>query len=154
MIHNDVLRSLRYTLNVNESKLVEMAALGGLEVPESQVQAYLLRDEDPGYVACDDRFMAHFLNGLIVAKRGAREGQPSAPIVTPVTNNMVLKKIRVAFELQDEDLVRLIEKAGLKVTKSELSALFRSEEHKNYRPCGDQFLRNIIKGLVPGPPGR
>ena len=63
-------------------------------------------------------------------------------------NNIVLKKIRVAFQLKDTDLIILIEKSGLlKISKTELSAFFRKPDHRNYRECGDQYLRNVLKGL-------
>jgi uncharacterized protein YehS (DUF1456 family) len=65
-----------------------------------------------------------------------------------VTNNVVLKKLRVAFELKDVDMHRAFDDAGFPVTKPELSALFRQADHKNYRPCGDQMLRNFLKGLT------
>ena len=65
-----------------------------------------------------------------------------------ITNNLVLKKLRVAFELRDEDMHRAFDDAGLPVSKPELSALFRQPEHRNYRACGDQMLRNFLKGLT------
>ena len=93
--------------------------------------------------------MAHFLDGMILFKRGPKEGAEapsSLPIQTPVTNNLVLKKLRVAFQLKDTDIIALIEKSGsLKVTRSEIGAFFRNRDHRNYRECGDQFLRNIFQ---------
>jgi uncharacterized protein YehS (DUF1456 family) len=58
-----------------------------------------------------------------------------------------LKRLRVAFELTEGDIIELIEKSGLRISKSELSAFFRRPDHRNYRPCGDQYVRNLIKGL-------
>ena len=75
------------------------------------------------------------------------DSRPPQRIEVPVTNNVVLKKVRVAFELKDDDIVALIEKSGLKVSKGELSAFCRRPDHRNYRDCGDQFLRNLLKGL-------
>ncbi len=147
MIHNDVLRSLRYTLNVSDAKMVEIAALGGATVTESEMKSYLLREEEPGFLNCSDEIMARFLNGLVIFKRGVDPSRPAQALVTPVTNNIVLKKIRAAFELKEEGLRAIIEKSGLKLSKTELNALFRSVEHRNYRECGDQFLRNFLKGL-------
>ena len=65
-----------------------------------------------------------------------------------VNNNVVLKKLRVAFELKDVDMHQVFESAGFPVTKPELSALFRQPGHKNFRQCGDQLLRNFLKGLT------
>ena len=58
--------------------------------------------------------MAHFLNGLVIYKRGKDEGRPPQPVEVPVTNNTVLKKIRVAFELKDDDIIALLQKNGLR----------------------------------------
>jgi uncharacterized protein YehS (DUF1456 family) len=61
---------------------------------------------------------------------------------------MVLKKMRVAFKLQEDDMHDIIEAAGFSMSKHEMSALFRSEESSNYRECGDQVLRYFLKGLT------
>jgi uncharacterized protein YehS (DUF1456 family) len=91
--------------------------------------------------------MARFLNGLVIYKRGRDEGRAPQPLEVPVTNNVVLKRLRVAFELKEDDLITLIEQSGLRVSKAELSAFFRRRDHRNYRECGDQFLRYLLKGL-------
>jgi uncharacterized protein YehS (DUF1456 family) len=65
-----------------------------------------------------------------------------------LTNNDILKKIRVALELKDEDIIHILKLSEFNVTKSELSALFRKEDHPNYMPCGDQLLRNFLNGLI------
>jgi uncharacterized protein YehS (DUF1456 family) len=145
--HNDVLRSLRYLLNVSDAKLGDIIRLGGGEVSPQDLAAFLKRDDELGYRACGDDLMARCLNGLVIYKRGRDEGRPPQPVEVPVTNNAVLKRLRVAFELKDSDIVSLIEKSGLRVSKGELSAFFRRPDHRNYRDCGDQFLRYLIKGL-------
>ena len=61
---------------------------------------------------------------------------------------MVLKKLRVAFELKDVDMHATFADAGFPVSKPELSALFRQRDHRNFRLCGDQMLRNFLKGLT------
>jgi uncharacterized protein YehS (DUF1456 family) len=148
MTNNTILRGIRYILNVRDSKLVEIAALGDCQVTEAEIVSYLTKEEEPGYVECPHEVLARFLNGLVTFKRGKDDSRPAQPVEVPVTNNTVLKKIRVAFELKDTDIIRLIEKSGiLKVSKAELSAFFRNRDHRNYRECGDQFLRNLLKAL-------
>jgi len=65
-----------------------------------------------------------------------------------LTNNDILKKLRVALELKDDDIVHILKLAEFDVTKSELAALFRKPDHPNYKECGDQLLRNFLNGLV------
>ena len=149
MINNDVLRSIRYMLDLGDQKVVEIIQLAdpGFAIGKEDVQAFLKRDDDPGHVACSDRVLAHFLDGLIVHYRGRTEGPPR-PVEKRIDNNVVLKKLRVAFELKDVDLHQAFADAGFPVSKPELSALFRQPGHKNFRPCGDQMLRNFLKGLT------
>jgi uncharacterized protein YehS (DUF1456 family) len=150
MISNDVLRSIRYMLDLSDIKVVEITHLANAELTldKAQVQAFLKKDDEEGYVECSDLVLAYFLNGLVVHYRGRDESQPPRAIEKRVTNNVVLKKLRVAFELQDIDMHQIFEDAGFPVTKPELSALFRQPSHKNFRLCGDQMLRNFLKGLT------
>ena len=150
MINNDVLRSIRYMLDLGDGKVVEIIRLAdpGFAIDKEDVQAFLKRDDDPGHVACSDRVLAHFLDGLIVHYRGRKEGEAPRPVDKRIDNNLVLKKLRVAFELKDVDMHQAFANAGFPVSKPELSALFRQLGHKNYRPCGDQMLRNFLKGLT------
>ncbi|MCB0451151.1 MAG: DUF1456 family protein [Confluentibacter sp.] len=65
-----------------------------------------------------------------------------------MTNNDILKKLRVALKLRDDDIVKILDLVDFRVSKSELGAFFRSEDHPKYMPCGDQILRNFLNGLV------
>jgi uncharacterized protein YehS (DUF1456 family) len=65
-----------------------------------------------------------------------------------MTNNDILKKLRVALKLTNKDIAHICGLAGFRVSESELGALFRSEDHPKYKNCGDQFLRNFLNGLV------
>lgn len=148
MTNNDVLRSVRYMLNVYDETLVSIVGLGGGEVSLEDMRSFLEREDAPGYRLCPDRTMRAFLDGLIVFRRGPRESGAPRPAPAPVDNNLVLKKLRVAFELREEDLVEIMGAAGFAVSRPELGALFRSHDHRNFRPCGDQFLRNFLKSLT------
>lgn len=148
MLNNDVLRSLRYTLDVNDAQMAEIIRLSGKEVELEALDALLKKEDEEGFVACDDELMAHFLDGLVYFKRGKDDSRPAQPFELPVTNNMVLKKLRVAFELKEDDMHAIMQSVDCPVSKPEMSALFRKFGHSNYRTCGDQFLRNFLKGLT------
>lgn len=150
MINNDVLRSIRYMLDLSDGKVVEITRLADPAFPleKTDVQAFLLREDEPGFAPCNDRVLAHFLDGLVVHRRGRDESLPPRPVEKRVTNNVVLKKLRVAFELKDVDMHEVFAAAGFPIGKPELTALFRQPGHKNYRACGDQLLRNFLKGLT------
>lgn len=65
-----------------------------------------------------------------------------------MSNNDILKKLRVALHFRDEDIIQVLKLVDFEVTKSELSAIFRKDDHPNYKPCGDQLLRNFLNGLI------
>ena len=149
MTNNDVLRSLRYILNVRDEKALEILQLGGGSASLVDFAAYLKNEDEAGYAPCPSEVLSRFLNGLVQFKRGVDPTRPALPVERVITNNLVMKRLRIAFELKDTDLIALIEKQGtLRVSKSELGAFFRAPDHRNYRDCGDQYLRNLLKGLA------
>lgn len=150
MTNNDLLRRLRYALKLNGESIAGICALGGSDIGPFDVLKLLKKEEETGFVVCDDRVMAAFLDGLIISRRGARD-RKSDVLTTPpavLDNNLVLRKIRIALELNEEAMLAILVKAGIHLSKSELSAMFRAQGHRNYKPCGDQFLRNFIRGLT------
>lgn len=148
MLNNDVLRSLRYTLDVSDAQIAEIIRLGGGAASPDEVEAVLKKDDEPGFVECADELLAYFLDGLVTFKRGKDDSRPAQPFELPITNNLVLKKLRVAFELKEDDMHAIMHSVDCPVSKPEMSALFRKFGHSNYRTCGDQFLRNFLKGLT------
>lgn len=118
----------------------------GLTVDREKISQWLKKDEDADYVDCEDVELAAFLNGFIVFKRGAKEGA-TVENEKKLTNNIVFRKLKIALNLQSEALLALFERVELPISKHELSAFFRKPDHKNYRLCKDQILRNFLQGL-------
>jgi uncharacterized protein YehS (DUF1456 family) len=149
LTNNDLLIRIRYALNITDLKVLELFRLAGYPMERPELDSYFRREEEAGYVECPDTILALFLDGLITSRRGKKEG-PEAPVVikTRLSNNDILKRLRIALELKDEDMAAILGLAGVEVTTSELGALFRKPGHHNYRPCGDQFLRNFLAGLT------
>lgn len=150
MTNNDVLRGVRYALALSAAAMAEIFTVSGHPVAKDAILNLLKKEEEEGFIVCTDALMEDFLGGLIVHKRGRQEGTPTHPsqAVGPLTNNSILKKLRIALKLQEDDMLAILQQAGNPVTKPELSALFRKAGHKNYKECGDQFLRNFLKGLA------
>lgn len=150
MNNNDILRGLRYAMDSSDVSVIRMIAEGGETISRDELAAILKKEEDAGFLACSQAVLEAFLDGLITEKRGKMEPRPDQPTPEPsrFSNNGVLKKIRIAFELKEDDILAIMDLAGFRVSRPEISALFRKEGHKNYRPCGDQLLRNFLKGLA------
>jgi uncharacterized protein YehS (DUF1456 family) len=146
MNNNDVLRRIRYTFNFDDTKMIAIFGLGGLEVTRAEISNWLKKDDDPDYSNCEDAQLAAFLNGLIVEKRGKKDGPQPAPEKV-LNNNIILRKLKIALNLQADDVQALIRQADFSLSKHELSAFFRKPEHKHYRECKDQVLRYFLKGV-------
>jgi len=144
--NNDILRRIRYTFDYHESKIVSIFALADYKVSQEQVSNWLKKEEDPAYQSCNDSQMAIFLNGLINHKRGKKEGPQPDPEKN-LTNNIILRKLKIALDLKDDDILKMMGLADVHISKHELSAFFRRAGHKHYRECKDQILRNFLKGM-------
>jgi len=144
--NNDILRRLRYTFDFNDSKMIILFGLANLEVTRGQVSDWLKREDDPAYKICTDTQLAIFLNGLINDKRGKKEGPQPKP-EKRLTNNIIFRKLKIALDLKADDVLEIMELANLRMSKHELSAFFRKPDHRHYRDCKDQILRNFLKGV-------
>ncbi len=150
MLNNDILRRFRYALDLSDVKMMKAFKLSGYEIDKESLLSFLKKEDEEGYAPCNDRIMSLFLDGFITLKRGAKEEQSGEgkKAEKRLTNNIILKKMRIALSMNSEDVLEILKLAGVSVSKSELSALFRREGHKHYKECGDQFLRNFLKGLT------
>lgn len=146
MDNNDILGRLRYTFDFNDDKMMKMFAHAGKEVTRAEVSAWLKKEGDEGHLPIRDINLSYFLNGLIIEKRGKREG-PLPKAEKSLTNNLILKKLKIALNFRDDDILGIFKLADLNISKHELSAIFRKPGQRQYRPCKDQFLRNFLMGL-------
>ena len=132
MTNNDMLRRLRFAFDLGDDAMIDLFALGGLTASRAEVSDWLKRDEDPAFQPCEDKALASFLNGFIVRRRGRREGAP--PVVdTHLTNNAVLVKLKIALDLQADEVLEMICSGETQISRHKLSAFFRKPEHKHYR---------------------
>lgn len=170
MDNNDILIRLRYALDIKNSDMVEIFKLGGVELTKEEVLKILIKsnesdmeeeeyDRDTGEnedrINCDNHMLEAFLNGLIIFKRGKQDqktdqsNRPAQPLKSNENvNNILLKRVKIALALTSEDMLDILEAAGVNITKGELGAVLRKEGHRNYKVCGDRYARNFLKGLA------
>jgi len=146
MQNNDVMRRIRFIFDFSDSKMIELFALADEKVTRAQISDWLKKDDNPDFVELKDVELAIFLNGFINDKRGKKEGPQPEP-ETRLNNNIILRKLKIALNLKDEDILEILMLESIRISKHELSAFFRKPGQKQYRPCKDQFLRNILKGM-------
>lgn len=146
MINNDILRRIRYTFDFNDDKMIDIFAQADCKVTREEISDWLKKEEDENFVKCTDTTLATFLNGLINNWRGKREGPQPVP-EKRLTNNIILRKLKIALDLKDDDVLAIMARAEFEMSKHELSALFRKPGHKHYRECKDQILRRFLHGM-------
>ncbi len=146
MTNSDILRRLRFVFNFNDDMMMKLFEFGGKEVSRVEVSNWLKKDDDEDFVGIYDKDLATFLNGLIIDRRGKREGPQPKPEKT-LNNNIILRKLKIALAFKDEHIVDTLAKANIRASKHEINAFFRKETQSQYRKCKDQFLRNFIYGL-------
>ena len=146
MSNNDIIRRIRYTFDLSDSKMIEIFSLADYPVTRAQISDWLKKDDDPAFQELLDFQMATFLNGFIIEKRGKKEGVQPIPEYK-LNNNIVFRKLKIALNLKDEDILEIFKLVDLRISKHELSAFFRNPNQSQYRPCKDQFLRNFLQGM-------
>ncbi|MDF2158419.1 DUF1456 family protein [Algoriphagus sp. CAU 1675] len=146
MSNNDILRTLRYTFDFNDFEMIDIFGLGGLEVTRPEVSDWLKKEEDPEFKPIYDKQLAVFLNGLIILKRGKKDDQIPQPEKS-LNNNLILRKLKIALNLKEEDMLAIFANRNFRISRHELSAFFRKPSQPQYRECKDQILRNFLQGL-------
>ena len=150
MIHNDVLRRLRYALAINDTAAISIFKLVNYDMEIDYLHAVMKREGEEGYLPCRDKIIALFLDGLIIKNRGRQEGQMPQELGPKerLSNNEVLRKIRIAMSYKDDDMIAVLKLADFRISKGELSAFFRKTDHRNFKTAGDQVVRNLLQGMV------
>jgi len=146
MTKNDILRRIRYVFDFSDFEMITLFKLANYDVGRPEVSSWLKKDDDPLLIEITDKELAIFLNGLIIEKRGKREGPLPEP-EDPLSNNMILRKLKIALDLKTDDILDLFALVDKRLSKPELSAFFRNPDHKSYRPFMDQYLRSFLNAL-------
>ena len=147
MHNNEAFRRIRYALELDDPTTVAIFAAGNYECNQSDVDKFSKKESDPTDVeVLPDVPFSHFLNGLIVYRRGGTP--PEVKADETMNNNKAIKKLRIALELYEDEMLAIFDHAGIKLSGHKLSALFRTEGHKHYRECNDHTLRQFLRGLA------
>ena len=150
---NSILRRLRFALSLDDGATINIFKLVDYKMEQEYLHGMMKKEEEQGFVPCRDKILALFLDGLIIKRRGKQDNPNAKPVKVlsgkdKLSNNDVLRKIRIAMSYREEDMMEILRLAQFNVGKSELSALFRNTDHRSYRPCQDQLLRNFLQGMV------
>ena len=147
MTHNDILRRLRYAFDINDVQVAKIFAHVGDDPGPAQVRSWLRREDHDDFAVLPEPMLCRFLDGLIIEKRGPRPDGTVPEPLEHLSNNEILKKLRIALALRDEDVIAVFKSAEFVVTKAELGSFYRKEGHRNFRKCPEQVLRKFLLGL-------
>ncbi len=146
MDNNDILRRIRYTFDFKDEQMIEIFGLADKTVNRSMVSDWLKREDEETYEELEDLELAIFLNGFIALRRGKREGPSPAPEKI-LSNNAILRKLKIALELKTEDIQDIFTGIDKKISVHEISAFLRNPKQSQFRHCNDQYLRNFMTGI-------
>ena len=144
---NDILFKIKTALSLDNETMIEAYALVGHEMSQERLTSILKRHQDRGYEEATYEELGLFLDGLVVLKRGESSTPKDEDEVVELTNNLILKKLRVALELKEPQLLILFGLAEVTITKRQIGSLFRKEGGKNFKPCSDELLLSFLEGL-------
>jgi uncharacterized protein YehS (DUF1456 family) len=168
MENHDILKRLRYALDIKDIDMVEIFKLGGVTITKEKIQEMLLSSNSNSKMApvvkeasldaeklCSNHMFESFLNGFITHKRGKKEEKPGesdkqAYMITSDkdVNNVVLKKLKIALSLTSDDMLAIFKEGGLELSNSELSAALRRQGQRNYKISGDRYVKSFLNGLT------
>ena len=146
MTNNSIFRRIRFIYDFSDQQMIDIFALTDVMVTRSDVSDWLKKEDHEEYLDINDEMLSIFLNGFIILKRGRKDG----PLPVPekrLTNNLIFRKMRIALNLIDEDIIQILALAEMKMSKHELSAFFRSPTQRQYVECNNQVIRNFFQGL-------
>ncbi len=145
MTNNEIIKRLRFILDVEAAAIAECFKFADVTLSDTELENLLAPESDEIFQACSDELFTRFLDGLITWRRGPAKGGPRNPVA--LTNNVILKKVRIALELEARDLDNAFMLADCELSAHEISALFRKPGTKHFSECSDEILERFFSGL-------
>jgi len=144
---NEVLYRIKKALSLSIDEIVEAYRLEDYEMKKEHLESLLKRRQDKGFMLCSYEELGVFLDGLVTLKRGPSPSKKNTQEDIELTNNLILKKLRVALEFKESETEIIFGLADMELSKQQLSSLFRKEGHKNFKACSDEVLMAFLEGL-------
>ncbi len=147
MITNNIIFKIKTALKLSNSDILKAYELTEFTMSESELDSILKKEQDEGFKPCAYEELGAFLDGLVILKRGPSPKKQDASKVVELTNNLILKKLRIALELKEADTEIIFSLGEAELSKQQLSSLFRKDSHKNFKLCSDELLIAFLDGL-------
>ena len=147
MSPSDILHRIRTALRLSPEEMSRIFALEDLVRTPEEIEAITARPGTPKARPCTYEELGIFLDGLIRYKRGSVTNPPPPDAEIVLDNNLILKKLRIALQLKDPEILIIFGLADRELSISRIKDLFRNPAHPKYRPCSDAVLNDFLIGL-------
>jgi len=144
---NEILYRIQQALNLTTEEILEAYKLEAYPMEASHLESLLKRRQDQGFMLCSYEELGVFLDGLVTLKRGPSPKKANNDEIIELTNNLILKKLRIALELKEAETEIIFGLADVELSKQQLASLFRKEGHKNFKVCSNELLMAFLEGL-------
>jgi len=144
---NDILYKIKKTLNLTQKEMMEAYKLAEYTMDATYLDSLLKRRQDEGSKLCSYEELGVFLDGFVILKRGPSPKKANDNQVVELTNNLILKKLRIALELKEAETEIIFSLGEAELSKQQLASLFRKEGHKNFKECSDELLMAFLDGM-------
>ena len=144
---NEILYRIKKALNLTSKEMLETYKLETYKMEEKHLDGLLARRQNKDFILCSYEELGIFLDGLVTLKRGPSPKKSNNDEVIALTNNLILKKLRIALELKEAETEIIFGLADIELSKQQLASLFRKEGHKNFKECSDALLLAFLEGL-------
>ena len=144
---NDILYKIQKALKLSSDDILKAYELAEYKMESEYLDNLLKKRQDKGYKICSFEELGIFLDGLVTFKRGPSPTKANADEIVELTNNLILKKLRIALELKEPETEIIFSLGEATLSKQQLASLFRKEGHKNFKECSDELLQSFLDGL-------
>ena len=144
---NDTLYKIQKALNLSTEDILKAYKLESHVMTEAHLDALLKKRQDKGSKLCSYEELGLFLDGLVTLKRGPSPKKEESDKIVELSNNLILKKLRIALELKEPETEIIFSLGEVTLSKQQLASLFRKEGHKNFKECSDELLTAFLDGL-------
>ena len=144
---NDILYKIQKALNLSQKEMLEAYKLADYNMDAAHLDSLLKRRQDEGSKLCSYEELGVFLDGFVILKRGPSPKKKNEDEAIELTNNLILKKLRIALELKEAETEIIFSLGEAELSKQQLASLFRKEGHKNFKECSNELLMAFLDGL-------
>ncbi len=144
---NEILYRIQKALDLTIEEMIEAYKLEKFTMKPSHLQSLLKRRQDKSFMLCSYEELGVFLDGLVTLKRGPSPKKSTDEEAVELTNNLILKKLRIALNLKESETEIIFGLADVELSKQQMASLFRKENHKNFKACSNELLMAFLEGL-------